>query len=60
MSILLRDINAVLIWSPLFQENYFRVYSESEYNRLNSVARLNLKPVHIKPGEAMFGYPNMI
>jgi len=42
------------------QENYFRVYSESEYNRLNSVARLNLKPVHIKPGEAMFGYPNMI
>lgn len=42
------------------QDNYFRVYSESEYNRLISVSRSQLRPVYIKPGEAMFGYPGVI
>ena len=39
------------------EENYFRVYSESEYNKLISISRLELEPVDIKPGEAMLGYP---
>ena len=38
------------------EEEYFRVYSESEYNKLISISRSKLKPVYIKPGMAMLGY----
>ena len=40
--------------------DYFRVYSESEYNKLISVSRSDMKPVSIKAGEAMFAYPTML
>jgi len=38
-------------------EAYFRVYSESGYNKLISLSKSTLKPVRINHGEAMYEYP---
>lgn len=38
---------------------YFRVYSQSECNKLISLSRSSLKPVDIKPGEATYVFPYM-
>ena len=41
------------------ERDYFRVYSQSVYNKLISLSKDDLKPVHINHGEAMYIYPYM-
>lgn len=41
------------------EEDYFRVYSQAVYNKLISLSKSDLKPVHIDAGEAMYLYPYM-
>lgn len=38
-------------------KDYFRVYPQSEYNRLVAVSKGNLKPVEIKENEGLYIYP---
>ncbi|TCO79335.1 FtsX-like permease family protein [Marinisporobacter balticus] len=42
------------------KDDYFRVYSESIYNKLMSITRCDYKTVSIKSGEAIYVYPFMI
>ncbi len=41
------------------ERDYFRVYSQSDYNKLVALSKSHLKPVHINHGEAMYTYPYM-
>lgn len=49
-----------LAWQQNYSEevlSQYRIYSESEYNKLISNAKTNLEPVKINPGEGLFIYP---
>ena len=39
------------------EKDYFRVYSQSDYNKLVSISKGNLKSVRIKSGEGLYIYP---
>lgn len=39
------------------KDDYFRVYSESVYNKLMSMTRCDYSPAKVKPGEAVYAYP---
>ncbi len=41
------------------ETDYFRVYSQSVYNKLVTISRTNNKPVDIKSGQALYIYPFM-
>lgn len=38
-------------------KDYFRVYSQSDYNKLVSISKGSLKSVEIQPGEGLYIYP---
>ena len=39
------------------EERYFRIYSETDYNKMISYSKTNLESVRIAPGEGLYIYP---
>lgn len=39
------------------EKDYFRVYSQTDYNKLVSISKDSLKPIDINPGEGLYIYP---
>ncbi len=56
------SLEAVEVISSAFKidnSDYFRVYSESSYNKLMSITRANFKPRKVISGDALYLYPYM-
>jgi len=54
------EMKTVMVGNNKFissERDYFRVYSESSYNKLISLSKSDLKSVRINHGEAMYVYP---
>lgn len=45
------------LYFKITNDDYFRVYPESLYNKLMSMTRCDYSPAKVKPGEAVYVYP---
>lgn len=42
------------------EDNYFRVYSETEYNQLISLSQTRLQPLNVKQGTVTYTHPSLL